>query len=96
MPRNNFAKTALTTLTIASLVLTVVSVIAVPPAFADSGDYCYTYSQCGWCHSSWCPGGSGVLYNGNIQYCYNYRGELLPGYPKAWCSWTPCGFGRCE
>jgi len=88
------AQPVLASLVVASLVLTLVSAIAVPPAFAGAGDYCITTSTCGWCHSRWCPNGYGVLYYGNLKKCYNASGRLIS--TSAWCDWSPCGVGQCN
>ena len=61
-------------LVITALLLTAVSTFAAPIARADAGDYCNTQSVCGWCHSSVCPGGYGILYYGWIEQCYHADG----------------------
>lgn len=53
-----------------------------------------TVETCGWCHSNWCPGGYGVLYNGYIEYKYNSQCALTD--TKYGCRYTPCGLGQCQ
>lgn len=55
---------------------------------------CVTNTQCGWCHSHVCPGGYGVLYNGNLKVCYNSSCQQTS--VNHWCSYVPCGVGQCQ
>lgn len=55
---------------------------------------CVTNVQCGWCHSYLCPGGYGILYNGNLKICYDASCKQTS--LTTWCSWAPCGIGRCQ
>lgn len=82
-----------------SLALLTLGIISVQPVHAASPCYpgtacCVTSTQCGWCHSNWCPGGIGVLYNGNLKVCYDKNGNQTSVTGS--CSWAPCGIGSCN
>lgn len=82
-------------LTIISLALTIFAVTAVTPAYAAAGDYCITKKVCGWCHSNWCPNGSGILYYGKYTQCFTKDGKLISTTPGT-CTFSACGLGTCQ
>jgi hypothetical protein len=88
------SRALLSALILASLILTVTATILPQPVSADTGDYCNTQAVCGWCHSNWCPGGSGIQYYGNIKQCYHANGTRFS--VESWCDGSPCGWGVCQ